>query len=53
VFVGDSLADAALAETAGIRFVGRLGTFSVEAFRAIAPQAALIDEIDELLAMFS
>jgi phosphoglycolate phosphatase-like HAD superfamily hydrolase len=53
VFVGDSLADAALADAAGVRFVGRLGTFSVESFRAIAPQSALIDEIDELLTLFS
>jgi phosphoglycolate phosphatase-like HAD superfamily hydrolase len=53
VFVGDSLADAALAVDAGVRFVGRLGTFSVEQFRAVVPHAALIDEIDELLALFA
>jgi phosphoglycolate phosphatase-like HAD superfamily hydrolase len=53
VFVGDSLADAALAVDAGVRFVGRLGTFGVEQFRAVVPHAALIDEIDELLALFA
>ena len=53
VFVGDSLADAALAVDAGVRFVGRLGTFSVDQFRAVVPHAALIDEIDELLGLFA
>jgi phosphoglycolate phosphatase len=52
VFVGDSLADAALAVDAGVRFVGRLGTFGVDQFRAVVPHAALIDEIDELLGLF-
>jgi phosphoglycolate phosphatase len=53
VFVGDSLADAALAVDAGVRFVGRLGTFTVDQFRAVVPHAALIDEIDELLTLFA
>jgi HAD superfamily hydrolase (TIGR01549 family) len=53
VFVGDSLADADLARAAGVRFVGRLGTFAADQFRAVVPGSPLIDEIDELLALFS
>jgi phosphoglycolate phosphatase len=53
VFVGDSLADAELARAAGVRFVGRLGTFSAVAFTGVAPDAPLIREIDELLELFT
>lgn len=52
VFVGDSLADADLARGAGVRFIGRLGTFTAEQFHAL-PHAALIDQIDELLTLFA
>lgn len=52
VFVGDSVADAELARASGVRFVGKLGTFSAPVFRDVAPEAPVIDEIGELVELF-
>ncbi|HSJ99801.1 MAG TPA: HAD family hydrolase [Kofleriaceae bacterium] len=48
VFCGDSLKDAELAEACGIPFVGRLGTFTREDFRARDPQAVAVRDMLEL-----
>ena len=48
VFVGDSLRDAALADQSGVRFIGRLGTFSRSRFSAEYPRIDLIDDVVEL-----
>lgn len=53
VFVGDSLADAEIARAEGVRFVGRLGTFDASAFYAASPASPVVQEIDELLALFA
>ena len=52
VFVGDSVADAELARESGVRFVGKLGTFSAPVFRDVSPEAPVIDEIGELVELF-
>ncbi len=48
VFCGDSLKDAELAEACGIAFVGRLGTFTREDFRARDPDAVAVGSMLEL-----
>ena len=52
VFVGDSIADAELARSGGVRFVARLGTFEARAFQAVLPDAPAVDEISELVRLF-
>ncbi|MGN6110307.1 MAG: HAD family hydrolase [Kofleriaceae bacterium] len=52
VFVGDSLVDAELARAAGIRFVGKLGTFTAEAFWSVVPGVPVVAEIGDLLELF-
>jgi len=52
VFCGDSVADAELANAAGVRFVARLGTFAAPAFSEVAPDAPAITEIADLLELF-
>lgn len=52
VFVGDSVIDAELAIATGLRFVGKLGTFSASDFECILPSAPVINEISELLYLF-
>lgn len=51
VLVGDSLKDGELADESGVRFVGRLGTFSGEDFRRRDPRALTVAAIDELPAL--
>jgi phosphoglycolate phosphatase len=53
VFVGDSIADAELAQAYGIRFVGRLGTFDARTFADVAPDAPVVAELTELLTLFA
>jgi phosphoglycolate phosphatase len=48
VFCGDSLKDAELAEACGVAFVGRLGTFTRDDFRARDPDAIAVRDILEL-----
>ena len=48
VFCGDSLKDAELAEACDVAFVGRLGTFTLDDFRARDPQAVAVGGILEL-----
>ncbi|HLU66926.1 MAG TPA: HAD family hydrolase [Kofleriaceae bacterium] len=48
LFVGDSLADAELADKSGVAFVGRLGTFQAEDFRRRDPRARTIGHVREL-----
>ena len=48
VFCGDSIKDAELAEGCRIAFVGRLGTFTHEDFRARDPDAVAVGGIREL-----
>lgn len=48
VFCGDSLKDAELAEACGVAFIGRLGTFTRDDFRARDPQAIAVRGIGEL-----
>lgn len=47
-FVGDSLNDGVLAQACGVRFVGRVGTFSRRAFEAHLSGVWTIDEFEEL-----
>jgi phosphoglycolate phosphatase-like HAD superfamily hydrolase len=47
-FVGDSLRDGELAEAAGVRFVGRAGTFSRREMSARFPAAPIVDSMAEL-----
>ncbi len=51
LFVGDSLRDGDLAEQAGVPFVGRLGTFTVDDFRRRDPHAITVAHVDELAAL--
>ncbi|MCC6747498.1 MAG: HAD family hydrolase [Deltaproteobacteria bacterium] len=53
LFVGDSLHDARLAAESGVRFVGRLGTFSAEDFAAAFPRVPLVRSLDELVEVIS
>lgn len=48
VFVGDSLMDARLAASAGVPFIGRVGTFTRIRFAAEHPGVELIDDVVEL-----
>jgi phosphoglycolate phosphatase-like HAD superfamily hydrolase len=50
-FVGDSLRDGELAEAAGVRFVGRAGTFTRREMAARFPTVPVIDAIAELPAL--
>jgi phosphoglycolate phosphatase-like HAD superfamily hydrolase len=47
-FVGDSLRDGELATAAGVRFVGRTGTFSRRELSARFPEAPVVESIAEL-----
>lgn len=49
VAVGDSLSDAESAACAGVRFVGRLGTFDRAAFARAFPGLPVIERIGELV----
>ncbi len=51
LFCGDSLKDAELAEQNGVAFVGRLGTFTLAAFRARDPQTVAVGNVSELPAL--
>ncbi|MFH0899151.1 MAG: HAD hydrolase-like protein [Pseudomonadota bacterium] len=51
VFVGDSLADAKLAQVSNVRFVARLGTFSAEQFRRVVPDVLRVDTLGELVSL--
>jgi phosphoglycolate phosphatase-like HAD superfamily hydrolase len=50
-FVGDSLRDGELAESAGVRFVGRAGTFTRREMGARFPAAPIVDSVAELPAL--
>jgi phosphoglycolate phosphatase-like HAD superfamily hydrolase len=50
-FVGDSVRDGELAEAAGVRFVGRAGTFSRRELGARFPTAPVVDSVAELPAL--
>jgi phosphoglycolate phosphatase-like HAD superfamily hydrolase len=52
LFVGDSLKDGDLARDAGVRFVGRLGTFDVTAFERHLPGVVTIRNVAELPGLF-
>ena len=52
-FVGDSLADSDLAHGAGLRFVGREGTFRASAFADQRPGTPTIAAIGELVGMMT
>lgn len=51
LFCGDSLKDAELAESCGVAFVGRLGTFTLADFRARDPEAVAVGNVIELPAL--
>ncbi|MCG2694412.1 HAD hydrolase-like protein [Candidatus Parcubacteria bacterium] len=48
VFIGDSLNDYRLANGEGIDFIGKIGTFREEDFRALNPDIKIIKTISEL-----
>jgi phosphoglycolate phosphatase len=48
VFCGDSIKDGMLARECEIAFVGRLGTFTREAFQRWDPHAAVVDDVAAL-----
>jgi len=48
LFCGDSLKDGDLAADTGLAFVGRLGTFTREAFRAWNPTSLVVEDAHAL-----
>lgn len=48
LFIGDSLSDMRVAQTYGIDFIGKVGTFSREEFEAASPMAVTIRSFQEL-----
>ena len=48
LFVGDSLVDGQRARESGIRFVGRTGTFTADAFCEAHPNTQTVDQLSEL-----
>jgi phosphoglycolate phosphatase-like HAD superfamily hydrolase len=50
-FIGDSLRDGELAEAAGVRFVGRTGTFTRREMAARFPAVPVVDSVAELLTL--
>ena len=53
LFVGDSLMDGQRARESGVRFVGRTGTFTAEAFRKWRPNTLTVDQLGELTTLLS
>lgn len=49
LFVADSLKDAEIAGTCGVRFIGKLGTFTRAQFLARFPGCKVIEKISEIL----
>lgn len=52
LFVGDSIKDGEIAGAFGVRFIGRLGTFSLPQFEARFPSVVTIDNVDRLPDLF-
>jgi phosphoglycolate phosphatase len=51
-FVGDSIRDGELAQSSGIRFIGRAGTFTRAEMQARFPEAPIVDHVAEIATLF-